>query len=61
MSKVLIGVIFSLLPIWRVANVQDGMNLIEYVAIMIREPKPYEHIPYEEAVRRAHEAYVSTI
>ena len=55
----LIGLGIVLLPIWRVAKVQGGINLLEYAETMIKKDKPYEHIPYEEAVRRAHEAYLS--
>jgi len=59
-SRILFIGILCLLPIWRVAKVEGGLNLLEYLSIMVSKDKPYEHISYDEAVRLAREAYVSS-
>ena len=56
------GLVFSLFPIWRsgVHSRKEGRNLWEYVADISQkgyEPFGHPHIPYEEAVVRANEAY----
>ena len=49
----------SILPIWRQGSVRD-MNFWQYLSYVNQEgyePFGHPHIPYEEAVARAHEAW----
>ena len=52
---VLAGLGVSLLPIWRDPGSEKVMTLWQYLHLMATTERP--HIPYEEAVRRAGEAY----
>jgi len=64
MKWLIIGVAFSLLPIWRVAGIEDGLNFWTYLRESNSEEYELRHIPYDEAVAKAGEAYrqiVSTI
>ncbi len=57
---IVLGLAFSLIPIWRSAGGSNGLNLWQYYAAVHQgdiNGFPYPHIPYEEAVRRASEAY----
>ena len=59
-----IGVLLALLPVWRGAGHSrfDGVNLPKLLADSSRSikksPFGHPHLPYEEAVRRARQAYV---
>ena len=51
------GFIFSFLPIWRVAGVDHGLNLWDYLHESNTEEYEMRHIPYEQAVEKARLAY----
>jgi len=47
----------SLLPIWRRAPSQEGLNTWQYLQASLSEPM--KHIPTETAILRAREAWLS--
>lgn len=60
MGKVaIIGLLgLSLLPIWRAAGGQPGMNFWQYANLaFLRPPESYPHIPIETAIERVRQAY----
>ena len=55
---ILIGtLIFTLLPIWRVAKVPNGLNFWNYFKEITSDRHDASHIPYEQAVEEAQAAY----
>lgn len=54
----IVGGVLTLLPIWRCAGGQRGMNFWQYANVaFLRSPGSYPHIPIEEAIERARSAY----
>jgi hypothetical protein len=51
----LLLLIGTFIPIWRRAGIDQPLNLWQYIAASISEPM--KHIPAEEAIQRAKEAY----
>ena len=55
---ILIGtLIFSFLPIWRVAKIPNRLNLWECLKEITSDRHDASHIPYEQAVEEARTAY----
>jgi len=52
---ILAGLLASLLPIWRDPSFEGGVNAFEYLYLMTAKDRP--HIPYEQAVGEAQQAY----
>jgi len=62
MKWLIAALAFSFFPIWRsgVHSRKEGVNFWQYLGDINQpgyEPFGYPHIPYEEAVERAKEAY----
>ncbi len=62
MHWVIAGLAFTLLPIWRsgVHSRKEGRNLWQFMTDLTQEeyyPFGQPHIPYDEAVEQAKEAY----
>jgi len=56
------GLVFTFVPIWRsgVHSRKEGVNFWQYMSDLNQEgyePFGHPHIPYEEAVEQAREAY----
>lgn len=47
----------SFLPVWRAAGAENGMNFWEYQSYVGEDEYWELHIPYEEAVEKAEEAW----
>jgi hypothetical protein len=59
-NLIVLGLVFSFLPIWRSAGGNEGLTLWEYYSAVHQgdfNGFPYPHIPYNEAVSRARSAY----
>ena len=55
---ILIGIIlFTFLPIWRVAKIPDNLNFWNYFKEITSDRHDASHIPYEQAVEEAQAAY----
>lgn len=57
MKTILILLAFSLAPIWRAAPDKRGMDFWTYERYVGSEEYINSHIPYEDAVAKAREAY----
>jgi len=48
----------SFLPVWRAAGSEKGLSLWQYMAYVSTDEYKESHIPYEEAVEKAQEAFL---
>lgn len=59
MNFLVIALGVSLLPVWRAAPDKRGLNLWQAMSYMSSPEHAALHIPYEQAVEEAREAYAS--